>query len=118
MPQRIAAFEVLEPGILTTVQDIGRYGFSQFGVPPSGALDSYSFRIANLLVGNEEEEACLETMVMGLKLRARGDVLIAITGGDLFPTLNGNPSICGEPIFWWKAMSSPSKAFARVAVPI
>jgi biotin-dependent carboxylase-like uncharacterized protein len=88
---KIAAFEVLEPGILTTVQDLGRYGFSQYGVPPSGALDTFPFRVANLLVGNEEEEACLETMVMGLKLRARGDVLIAITGGDLFPTLNGEP---------------------------
>ena len=89
--EKLEAFEILEPGILTTVQDIGRYGFSQYGVPPSGALDPYSFRIANLLVGNEEEEACLETMVMGLKLKALREVVIAITGGNLSPTLNGEP---------------------------
>mgnify|MGYP001765179726 FL=1 len=53
--EKVAAFEVLEPGILTTIQDLGRYGFSQFGVPPSGALDAFSFRVGNLLVGNREE---------------------------------------------------------------
>ena len=89
--ERVAAFEVLEPGILTTIQDLGRYGFGQYGVPPSGALDPYSFRIANLLVGNEEEEACLETMVLGLRLKALREVVIAITGGNLSPTLNGEP---------------------------
>jgi len=87
--ERVEAFEVLEPGILTTVQDLGRYGFSQFGVPPSGALDTFSFRVGNLLVGNQGEEASLEITVMGLKLKALRDVVIAITGGDLFPTLNG-----------------------------
>jgi biotin-dependent carboxylase-like uncharacterized protein len=90
--EEVEAFEVLEPGILTTVQDLGRYGFSQFGVPPSGALDSFSFRVGNLLVGNREEEACLETAIMGLKLKALREVVIAITGGDLFPTLNEEPS--------------------------
>jgi len=87
--ERVGAFEVLEPGILTTVQDLGRYGFSQFGVPPSGALDTFSFRVGNLLVGNQEEEASLEITIMGLKLRALREVVLAITGGDLFPTLNG-----------------------------
>ena len=87
--EKIEAFEVLEPGILTTVQDSGRYGFSQFGVPPSGVLDNFSFRVGNLLVGNREEEACLETTIMGLKLKALSEVVIAITGGDLSPTLNG-----------------------------
>jgi biotin-dependent carboxylase-like uncharacterized protein len=86
---QVEAFEVLEPGILTMVQDLGRYGFSQFGVPPSGALDTFSFRVGNLLVGNQEEEACLETTVMGPKLKVLQEVVIAITGGDLFPTLNG-----------------------------
>jgi len=89
--ERIEAFEVLEPGILTTIQDLGRYGFSQFGVPPSGALDTFSFRVGNLLAGNQEEEACLEITIMGLKLKALKEVIIAITGGDLSPTLNGEP---------------------------
>ena len=47
-------FEVLQPGPLTTVQDLGRYGYQQYGVPPSGAIDDYAFRISNHLVGNEE----------------------------------------------------------------
>ena len=89
--EKIAVFEVLEPGILTTIQDLGRYGFSQFGVPPSGALDTFSLRVGNLLVGNREEEACLEITLMGLKMKAAKEAVIAITGGDLSPTLNGEP---------------------------
>ena len=89
--ERVAAFEVLEPGILTTIQDLGRYGFSQFGVPPSGALDAFSYRAGNLLVGNQQGEASLEATIMRLKLKTLREVVIAITGGDLSPTLNGEP---------------------------
>jgi len=94
--ERQAAFEVLEPGILTTVQDLGRYGFSQFGVPASGALDVFSSRVGNLLVGNGEGEAVLEITLMGLKMKALKEVVISITGGDLRPALNG------EPLAMWK----------------
>ncbi|MBM4322684.1 MAG: biotin-dependent carboxyltransferase [Deltaproteobacteria bacterium] len=85
------AFEVIEPGILTTIQDNGRFGFGRFGVPPSGALDPYSYRVANLLVNNHGNEACLETTLMGLKLRALGEFIISIAGGDFAPALNGEP---------------------------
>jgi len=88
---QIPAFEVLEPGILTTIQDGGRFGFSRFGVPPSGALDPFSFRVANLLVNNQGNEACLETTLAGLKLKALNESVIAITGGNLLTTLNGEP---------------------------
>jgi antagonist of KipI len=93
--EKVATFEVLEPGILTTIQDLGRYGFSQFGVPPSGALDTFSLRVSNLLVGNDEE-AGLEITLMGLRIRALKEVVIAITGGNLSPTLNG------EPVEMWR----------------
>jgi antagonist of KipI len=89
--KQVDTFEVLEPGILTSIQDMGRYGFSQFGVPPSGALDIFALRVANLLVGNREEEAVLETTLMGLKIRALKEVVISITGGDLCSTLNEEP---------------------------
>lgn len=89
--KKVEAFEVLEPGILTTIQDAGRYGFGEFGVPPSGALDLFSLRVGNVLTGNNEEEACLEVAIMGLKLKTLHEVVFAITGGDLFPTLNGEP---------------------------
>lgn len=88
---KVETFEVLEPGILTTVQDLGRYGFGQFGVPPSGVLDPFSPRIGNLLVGNRGDEACLEVTLMGLKVKALRETAFAITGGDLSPTLNGEP---------------------------
>ncbi len=94
--ERIPTFEVLEPGILTTIQDLGRYGFSRYGVPPSGALDAFSFRVGNLLVGNGEGEAGLEITLMGLKIKALREAVIAITGGDLSPSLNE------EPVEMWR----------------
>lgn len=87
----IKALEFLSPGILTSIQDLGRYGYGRYGVAPSGALDSYALRIANLLVGNSEDQACLETMLMGPGIRVLTDVVIAVTGGDLQPKKNRKP---------------------------
>ena len=87
----IASLEVLSPGPLTTVQDLGRYGFGRYGVPPSGALDSFSLRVANLLVGNPETEAGLEITLMGLKVRVLTDLVAALCGADLQPHLNDKP---------------------------
>ncbi len=89
--ETIETFEVLDPGILTTIQDLGRHGLARFGVPPSGASDSFSFRAANLLAGNREAEACLEITIMGLRMRALREIVVSITGGDLTPLLNGDP---------------------------
>jgi len=89
--EQVEAFEVIEPGILTTFQDLGRHGFSQVGVPPSGASDTFSLRVGNLLVGNREGGSGLEITLMGLKIKALREVVIAITGGDLSPVLNGEP---------------------------
>lgn len=87
----IESLEILSPGPLTTVQDLGRYGFGRYGVPPSGALDSFSLRAANLLVGNPESEAGLEITLMGLKVRFLADLVVALCGGDLQPHLNDKP---------------------------
>ncbi len=87
----LESLEILVPGPLTTVQDLGRYGFGRYGVPPSGALDSFSLRVANLLVGNPETEAGLEITLMGLKARALRDLVVALCGGDLQPHLNDKP---------------------------
>lgn len=87
----VEAIEVLAPGPLTTIQDRGRFGFGRYGVPPSGALDTFSLRAANLLVGNKENEACLEITMFGLRIKALRDVAIAITGGDLRPFYNDKP---------------------------
>ena len=84
-------FEVVQPGPMTTVQDLGRTGYQQYGVPTSGALDDYAFRLGNLLVGNDEGAAALEITLFGCQLRALQDTLIAITGADLAPAINGRP---------------------------
>lgn len=82
---------VLKSGTLTTVQDIGRFGFLRYGVPESGALDKYSLRCANLLVGNDESAACLEATLFGPILKFSVEAKIAICGGDLGPMLDGEP---------------------------
>jgi antagonist of KipI len=87
----VETLEVLAPGPLTTVQDRGRYGYGRYGVPPSGALDSFSFRVANLLVGNPETEACLEITLMGLRVKALKEVTVAVTGASLQPYHDEKP---------------------------
>jgi biotin-dependent carboxylase-like uncharacterized protein len=83
----VSTFEVVAPGIMTSVQDLGRFGCAGLGVAPSGALDGLAVRVANLLVGNPESAAVLETTLMGLRLRALRDAVVAVTGGDLQPRL-------------------------------
>lgn len=80
---------VLNPGLLTTVQDLGRVGYQQFGVSVSGVMDPRSTALANILVGNDQGEAVLECTMMGPHLQFNADNCIAITGGDLGPTLDG-----------------------------
>lgn len=84
-----ALFEVIKPGLATTVQDLGRVGFQQYGVVVSGAMDSFSLQIANILVGNERHEACLEVAILGPKLAILKDTVLAICGANLSPKLDG-----------------------------
>lgn len=83
------ALEVIEPGMLTTVQDRGRYGYQRFGVPISGAMDEFALRAANLLVGNKETAAGLELTVNGPRVQLLVDTWIAVTGADLSAELDG-----------------------------
>ncbi len=83
--------EVIKPGMLTTIQDLGRAGFQQYGMIVSGAMDSYALRIGNMLLGNDEGAAGLEITMVGPKLLFLKDMCIAITGGDLSPMLDGEP---------------------------
>ena len=78
-------------GILTTVQGSGRTGWQQFGVTEAGAVDQRSFKLANLLVDNDENEAVLEATLSGPALRFLADNVFAITGADMSPCLNGTP---------------------------
>ena len=81
---------VIKPGLETSVQDWpGRIGFWEQGFPPSGPFDSWSFRLANLLVGNQPGDAGLECQFMGPSLRFERDTVVAVTGADMVPTLDG-----------------------------
>jgi biotin-dependent carboxylase-like uncharacterized protein len=85
------AFQVLHPGILTTIQDFGRKGFMKYGTPASGVADRFSAETANLLVGNDPGAALLEITLFRLELLALTDLTIAVTGGNLTPTINQDP---------------------------
>lgn len=81
--------EVRKPGLATTVQDRGREGYYHVGVPPSGALDQRSLVAANVLVGNPEGAAALECAYLGPELVFEEDGVVAVTGAEIEPRLNG-----------------------------
>ncbi len=82
---------VVTPGFQTTVQDLGRYGYAHLGVSASGAADALSLRLGNLLVGNAEDAAALEMTLVGGTFEFQGNVLVALTGSDFGPALDGVP---------------------------
>jgi len=90
--------EVLQAGPLCTVQDLGRTGWGRCGVPVSGALDRFSHRVANLLVGNPEGAATLEMTLMGMKFRALAPVTVCV-GGALMPL-----KLNQEPVPLWTSL--------------
>ena len=82
---------VLKEGMLTTVQDLGRIGYQSQGFGVSGAMDSRSCKIANLLLDNPENEAVLEFTLIAPKIQFTSETIIAITGGDFAPMVNKEP---------------------------
>ena len=64
----IPTFKILEPGLLTTIQDRGRYGYQKYGVPVSGAMDQFAMRASNILVGNNDNAGVLEITALGPKI--------------------------------------------------
>ena len=83
------------------MQDRGRYGYQRFGVPASGALDSFALRAANLIAGNDDGEAGLEMTVLGPRVRFGADSWFAVAGADLAPMLDG------QPVANWKRVRAP-----------
>ena len=86
-----AGITILNPGLLTTVQDGGRIGYQAFGVSVSGVMDPRAMNIANILVGNDDNEAVLECTMMGPQIRFDVSNVIAVTGGDLGASIDGQP---------------------------
>jgi biotin-dependent carboxylase-like uncharacterized protein len=87
----VNAFEVISPGIMSSVQDLGRFGYARYGVAASGALDGFAVRVGNLLVGNHENAAVVETTLMGMRIKVLRDTVVAVTGGDLQPRKGSEP---------------------------
>jgi KipI family sensor histidine kinase inhibitor len=79
--------EVLSPGPMTTVQDVGRYGYGRHGVSRSGAADELALRMGNALLGNDSTASGLEVLLGGMKLRCIDACAIALTGADCSATL-------------------------------
>lgn len=88
----------LKPGLLTTIQDLGRPSYQSFGVSVSGAMDTLSLKLANIIVGNPPDYAALEITLLGPEILFKGEGVIGITGADLSPTLNG------KAISMWRAI--------------
>lgn len=83
------SIEVLKPGLATTVQDAGRPGYYHVGIPLSGALDQFAYLLANLLVGNDDGAAVLEAALLGPELVFRQGAVVAVTGAEASPKVNG-----------------------------
>jgi KipI family sensor histidine kinase inhibitor len=97
-PPARPALEIVRPGLMTTVQDLGRIGWRRFGVPPSGALDPLALETANLAVGNTAGAAGLELTFPGPVVRVLDDIEIAVAGADLSPCCNRRPLPAGRAV--------------------
>lgn len=114
--------KILKPGLLSTIQDLGRFGSQKYGVIVGGAMDSLSVRIANILVGNEEGEATIEITMFGTELEMLEETILAITGGNLNPVIDGKNVPMWRPILIQKgqvlkftAPSSGSRAYISLS---
>ena len=83
------SIKIITPGLMTSVQDCGRYGYQASGFSVSGALDMRSYKLANILAGNIENLAVLEMTMLGITAEFTQNTVFAITGGDFTPTING-----------------------------
>jgi len=97
------AIRVQDPGLLTTVQDLGRYGYSHLGISSGGAADSLAMHIANLLVGNAENAATLEMTLAGARLEFDEESVVALTGGEC------DCRIGGKTMPMWQAVRVPAR---------
>ena len=84
-------FKVLTTGLYTSIQDLGRFGLRNYGVPSSGAMDEVSFRFANALLNNHKNDAALEITLIGPRLLFFKNTLIVVTGADMSAKINNTP---------------------------
>ena len=85
------SLKIVQPGLSTSIQDLGRPGYFHLGIPIGGAMDRFALRVANMLVGNPEGAAGFEAVFMGPTIVFEKDSLVAVTGADLQPKVDGEP---------------------------
>lgn len=90
--------EIISPGLLSTIQDLGRFGYMDSGFSPGGAMDCFSARLANLLVGNSQGEGVIEMTALGITARFDCNSVIAVTGADMSPEINGRKAEMNKSI--------------------
>ena len=90
---------ILKSGVQTTIQDIGRYGYSHFGISSSGAADLFSFRLGNIIVGNTEELAGIEMTLLGGDFKFNSDAVIAVTGSSFNLSLDSQEIPYNQSIY-------------------
>lgn len=95
----MSGLEVINPGLYTTIQDLGRKTYQASGMPVAGSMDDYAHRIANMLVGNDENDAMLELTAFGGSYKFNERKVIAITGADMTPMINGK-----TPLKLWRTV--------------
>ncbi len=91
-------FQIIQPGVFTSVQDLGRTGYFAVGIPPSGAMDRFALRMGNLLVKNPLGEAGIEVTAYGVKLKVLENTVIALTGGDFDAKIDERSVPCWQTI--------------------
>jgi len=92
------SLSIIKPGLLDTIQDLGRYGYSHWGINPGGALDRYAAQVANMLAGHKVDEAVIEIHFPGPQILFNQNALIVITGADFSPSLNEQPVSLWQPL--------------------
>lgn len=93
------SLRIMKPGLLASVQDLGRHGYGKYGVVVSGAMDTFSHRTANWLIGSDEKEATLEITWTGFSARFEKDMWISITGGDMEASIDGFKAPMWRPLY-------------------
>jgi len=90
--------KIIKAGMLTTIQDLGRYGLQRYGMAVSGAMDSYALLLGNRILGNADNEAAIECTVLGPSIYFEQTQLIVVTGADLSPKVDGQPLPMWKPV--------------------
>ena len=117
----MTSLTVLATGPLATVQDHGRPGYADLGVPGSGGADRGALALANRLVGNAEWAAVVETTMGGFRARVDADALVAVTGADTVVRHNGVPAglaAARSAAMRWSRLSTVAWIFGTISLPM